>query len=146
MPPSSMRPRRASASNGIMYRRVRLSHRTFVTGAVAVVGLWMVGSLIQAISLNLSLSRQAAELRDQNAALSASNDGYRRDIAALSSGSAAEEEARKDGYARSDERLYVIATPPPPSALPTKVAARSRPGRSGPFDAIWRFLTGAPGS
>jgi cell division protein FtsB len=140
-----MRPRRASASNGIVYRRVRLSHQTILIGAIAVVGLWMVGSLIQEISINQSLSSQAAELRDQNAALRATNDGYRRDITAVSSGAAAEEEARKDGYARSDEKLYVIATPPP-SAATTNVAARSRSGGSGPLDAIWRFLTNGHGS
>lgn len=146
MPASSMRPRRASASNGILYQRVRFSHRTLLVGAVGVVALWMVGSLIQEISLNQSLSHQAAELRDQNAALSASNDGYRRDIAAVSSGAAAEEEARKDGYARGDEKLYVIATPPPSSPPPVNVAARSRSARSGPLDALWRFLTGANGN
>lgn len=141
-----MRPRRASASNGILYQRVRLSPRTVLIGAMGVVALWMVGSLIQEISLNQSLSHQAAELRDQNAALSASNEGYRRDIAAVSSGAAAEEEARKDGYARSDEKLYLIATPPPSSPRPINVAAHSRSAPNGPFDAIWHFLTGANGS
>ncbi|HEY4024784.1 MAG TPA: septum formation initiator family protein [Candidatus Dormibacteraeota bacterium] len=138
-----MRQRRASASNGILDKRVRLSHQTFLLAAMAVIGLWMVGSLAQEISLNQSLSRQSADLRDRNAALRATNDQYRKDIAAVSSGAAAEEEARKDGYARSDEKLYLIATPPP--ATPAPVAAKQKPASSSsgsPFDALRHMLLG----
>src|SRR5262245_55358887 len=103
----AMRPRRASASNGTVNKRMRLSHETFILGAMALFGLWMVGSLLQELSLNQSLSRQVAALRERNASVQATNDGYRRDIAAISSGAAGEEEARKDGYARKDEQLYI---------------------------------------
>ncbi|SRR6266566_7195013 len=143
-----MRPRRASASNGTVNQRVRLSQQTVLLGATAVAALWMVGSLLQEVTLNQSLSRQAATLRDQNAALQQTNDGYRRDIGAISSGAAGEEEARKDGYARKDEKLYIIATPPPPTAAPAaRPRSRAAPGGAGnPLEPLWRLVTGFPGS
>jgi cell division protein FtsB len=137
-----MRPRRASASNGIVNKRVRLSHETLLLGGMALAGLWMVGSLLQELSLNHSLGRQAATLRQQNAALESTNDGYRKDIGAISSGAAAEEEARKDGYARSDERLYIIATPPPPTPAPAPRRAASSGSASNPIQWLWHLLTG----
>ena len=139
-----MRLRRASASNGIVDRRVRLSHETVRLAARALIGLWMVGSLIQQASVNQSLNRQAAELREENAALAVTNDQYRRDIAAVSSGAAAEEEARKDGYARSDEKLYLIGTPPPPTPRPSRPAQPQ--SARGPLETIWHLLFGPPGT
>jgi cell division protein FtsB len=134
-----MRPRRASASNGIVDKRVRFSHQTFLLAAMTVFGLWMVGSLFQELSLNASLNQQAASLRDQNTALRTTNDSYRKDIGAVTSGAAAEEEARKDGYARSGEKLYVVATPP--AAQPAPAAAKkSGGGPGGPLDALRHLL------
>jgi cell division protein FtsB len=136
-----MRPRRASASNGIVDKRVRLSHQTLLLAAMAVAALWMAGSLVQELSLNQSLSHQASDLRAQNAALSTTNGEYRRDIAAVSSGAAAEEEARKDGYARSNEKLYLVGTPPPPPTQPPSKAKANGSG-GGPLDALRRLFGG----
>src|SRR2546423_15432383 len=114
-----MRLRRASASNGIVDRRVRLSHQTFILAGMAVVGLWMAGSLVQELSLNQSLSHQATDVRDQNAALRQTNAEYQRDIASESSGAAGEEEARRDRDAPRDRKPYPLGKPPPPPpALP----------------------------
>lgn len=137
-----MRPRRASASNGIVNRRLRLSHQTVLGAVIAVIGLWMIGSLVQEISLEHSLSQQASKLREQNAALEATNQGYRRDIAAVSSGAAAEEEARKDGYARSEERTYIIATPPPPTPQPRRPKTGAPTGPAAALQAAWNFMLG----
>lgn len=133
-----MRPRRASASNGIVDKRVRLSHQTFILAGMAVLALWMAGSLVQELSLNESLSHQAAGLRDQNASLQATNGEYRKDIASVSSGAAAEEEARRAGYARSNEKLYLVATPPPPTPAPKPKASSSKGGN--PLDALLHLL------
>jgi len=136
-----MRPRRASASNGIVDKRVRLSHQTFLLTAMALFGLWMAGSLFQELSLNQSLSQQAASLRDQNASLRSTNGAYHKDINAVTSGAASEEEARKDGYARGSEKLYLVATPPPSTPPPT--AARRPAGTSGnPLDALRHLFGG----
>jgi len=136
-----MRPRRASASNGILDKRVRLSHQTLLLAAVAVASLWMAGSLVQELSLNQSLSHQASDLRAQNAALSTTNGEYRRDITAVSSGAAAEEEARKDGYARSNEKLYLVGTPPPPPT-PAPPKAKASGSGGGPLDALRHLFGG----
>lgn len=133
-----MRSRRVSVTNGIVDRRIRLSPRTVLLAAMGVVGLWLTGAFLQEVSLNQSLSRQAADLRSRNAALAAANQGYSRDIQAVSSGAAAEETARMAGYARSDEQLYIVTTPSP-SPSPRLVAQRSP---DGPLQAIWHFLTG----
>ena len=58
-----MRPRRASASNGIVDKRVRLSHQTFILAGMAVLALWMAGSLVQELSLNRANSVKEAIVR-----------------------------------------------------------------------------------
>jgi cell division protein FtsB len=136
-----MRPRRASASNGIVDKRVRLSHQTVILAAMGVVALWMAGSLVQELSLNASLSHQTSDLETRNAALRTTNDEYRRDIAAVSSGAAAEEEARKGGYARNDERLYLVATPPPATPAP-RPKPKPAPAWNGPFDLLRHLFIG----
>jgi len=124
---------------------MRLSHQTILLAILALIALWMLGSLIQEIALDRSLSHQATELRRQNAAIAATNQGYQRDIADVASGAAAEEEARKDGYARSDEHLYIVATPPPPTPAPHPAGANAPSGAEGVLHAILRFLTSRPG-
>jgi cell division protein FtsB len=136
-----MRPRRASASNGIVDRRVRVSHETLILAAMAVVALWMAGSLAQELSLNAALSGQTGDLRARNAALRTTNDEYRRDIAAVSSGAAAEEEARRGGYARGDEKLYLVATPPPPTPAP-RPKAKAAPAWPGPLELLRHVFIG----
>src|SRR5262249_60320431 len=100
-----MRPRRASVSNGVVNRRMRLSPQAILLAVLAVIGFWMVGSLVQELSLDRSLSHQASQLRDQTAAIAATNQDYQRDTAAVSSGPQAEEEARRAAYARRRARL-----------------------------------------
>jgi hypothetical protein len=134
-----MRPRRASASNGIVDKRVRLSHQTFILAAMAVFGLWMLGSLFQELALNQSLGQQRADLQNQNSALASTNDSYRKDIGAVTSGASAEEEARKDGYARSNERLYLVGTPPPSTPVPAAVR-KPAPGSGNPLDVLRRLF------
>lgn len=76
---------------------------------------WALSSLLQEAYLEHQLSAQAGRIAQQNAALATQNDGYQRDILALQTGAAAEEDARLNGYARSDEKVYVIAPAPSPS-------------------------------
>jgi len=140
-----MRPRRASVSNGVVNRRMRLSHHAILLAILALIAVWMIVSLIQEIALDRSLSHQATELRRQNAAIAATNQGYQRDIADVTSGAAAEEEARKDGYARSDEHLYLVATPPPPTPAPHRPGGNAPSGGGAVLQAILRFLTSRPG-
>ncbi|MGH7876833.1 MAG: septum formation initiator family protein, partial [Candidatus Dormibacteraceae bacterium] len=62
------------------------------------------------------LGAQAQALSRQNAQLTAANQGYAQDIADVASGAAAEEEARQNGYARSDEKVYLLSQTAPSRA------------------------------
>jgi cell division protein FtsB len=133
-----MRSRRPSTSHGIVDQRLHFSREALVLGVLALVFLWLVVSLGQELYLDLQLAHQVAELRKSNAEMEAANQSYQRDIAASMAGAAAEEEARQNGYARPDERLYLIGSPAPdpspwsptpgPSSSPTSSPAARRPG------------------
>ena len=85
---------------------------------VAAIGVWVVYSFAQEAYLNYRLSAQASALRQQNASLKVQEAGYHRDIVASMAGAAAEEEARINGYARPDERVYVVGRPASNAASP----------------------------
>ena len=138
-----MRQRRASASNGALRpRSLRASREVLLLVGLALVAIWIVWAFAQEVFLSYQLTRDASDLKNQNAALQVANEGYRRDIAAVSSGGAAEEEARLNGYVRSDEKLYVVSQP-------TSAAPQSRPGGPGSGGAgqtgvvrqAWDWLT-----
>jgi cell division protein FtsB len=121
-----MRHHRASAIYGIVnQQRIRLSRRRLAAIGIAAVTSWMVWSFAQEVLLSHDLSHQAAELRQQNAALQSENRGYQRDIAASTSGAAAEEDARDDGYSKPREKLYLVGDPPP------RVAPKARASHAG---------------
>ena len=101
-----------------------LSMRHAVTSAVVlVVALWVGYAFAQEAYLSHKLSQQAADIRHQNAVLAGQNQGYKKDVQAITSGSANEEEARLNGYAKPNERTFLVTTPPSPS--PTPVASPS---------------------
>jgi cell division protein FtsB len=89
----------------------------------AVVALWIGWAFVQEGYLSHKLSQQSADLRRQNAALAAQNVGYKKDVQAITSGSANEEEARLNGYAKPDEKTYLVTTPPSPSPTPPATAS-----------------------
>jgi cell division protein FtsB len=120
-----MRQRRASASNGVLRpRSVRASREVLLLLGLALVAIWIIWGFAQEVFVSYQLARDASDLKSQNAVLQVANEGYRRDIAAVSSGGAAEEEARLNGYVRSDEKLYVVSQP-------AAGAGQSRSGGSG---------------
>src|SRR5579871_3312619 len=107
------------------------SKRLLVLLLLAALGGWAVYSLAQESYLDLQLSGQAAQLQQQNDALAAQNDGYRRDTLALQSGAAAEEDARLNGYSKADEKVYLVGpppSPPPPATAHARVAHTARAG------------------
>jgi cell division protein FtsB len=90
--------------------------RHAVIGIVALVGvLWAGAGFAQEAYLSHKLSDQVASLKKQNAVLAAQNIGYHKDVQALSSGVADEEEARRNGYAKPNEKLYLVMPVPSPS-------------------------------
>ena len=90
--------------------------RHAVIGWAALVGVIGAGAAFaQEAYGSHKLSDQVANMRHQNAVLAAQNAGYRKDVQALSSGVADEEEARLNGYAKPSEKLYLVTVPPSPS-------------------------------
>jgi cell division protein FtsB len=80
---------------------------------VVVVGviLWGVWAFGSELWLNVRLAQQVESLKQQNAGLAISNDQVRNQLKVADSPAALEEAARKQGYARSSERVYVIVSP-----------------------------------
>lgn len=94
-----------------------IRHALVIAGILVAV-VWVGYAFVQEASIGHRLSQEAADLRHQNTVLAAQNQGYHKDIQALTSGSANEEEARMNGYARPNERIFLITTPPSPSPTP----------------------------
>lgn len=96
-----------------------LSMRHVITSAVfLVVALWAGYAFAQEAYVSHRLLQQAADLRHQNAVLTAQNQGYHKDVQAITSGAANEEEARLNGYSKPNERTFLVTTPPSPSPTP----------------------------
>ena len=101
---------------------VRHAVIALIAGAAFV---WGGVAFAQEAYLSHKLSDQVANLRKQNAVLTGQNAGYHKDVAALKSGVADEEEARLNGYARPNERLYLVTAPVSPSPSTTASASPS---------------------
>jgi cell division protein FtsB len=87
--------------------------------AIVAAAIWAGIAFTQEAYIGHKLSQQAADLRRQNTVLAAQNQGYHKDVQAITSGAADEEEARLNGYAKPQERLYLITAAPSPSPTPT---------------------------
>ena len=101
-----------------------------VVGVVVFWGVWAFGS---EMIVNLRLSEQVSSLRSQNARLAASNAETRRALEGAASTSALEELARKQGFTRPGEQLYVIVSPGPKASVPAPgpTSATQAGGNSG---------------
>jgi cell division protein FtsB len=115
--------------------------RQFVLLALLLVAaVWVAYAFAQEVILNHQLNAQAADLRRQNATVAAQNDGYRRDLLASSVGAAAGEDARAHGYARSDERVYVVGGPAPSAATPPPARVKVRVEGRGFWESLGRWI------
>jgi cell division protein FtsB len=112
------------------------------TAAILLWGVWAFGS---EVVLNLRLGHQAGQLKAQNTQLAAENAQAQRDLASAASPSAMEEEARKYGFARPSENVYIIVKPSP---SPAATAGAGHPGRSaearaaGGVGGAWQAVVG----
>ena len=82
-----------------------------IAGGVALI--WIGIAFAQEAYVSQRLGAQVSDLRHQNAQIAAQNAGYRKDVQALTNGTADEEEARKNGFARPHERTFLVTTPSP---------------------------------
>ncbi len=137
----------AVATAGEVNKRVPWSRDLLLLLGVGVAGVWVVWSFAQEAVVDQRMAFQASQLRAQNSALAAQNQGYQKDIEAMTSGAAAEEEARLNGYARSDEKLYLVSRPtagagaasPAPAAAPA-AARKVQTDEVGPVETVRRWL------
>jgi hypothetical protein len=104
------------------------------------VAVWVAYAFAQEAFLNHQLNAQAADLRRQNAVVAAQNEGYRRDLLASAAGAAAGEDARAHGYARSDERVYVVGGPAPSAANPPAARAKVSIEGRGVWESLGRWI------
>ena len=120
------------------------SARFLLLIALGIIAGWALYSLVQESYLAFQLNQQAAQLKRQNDSLAAQNQGYQRDTLALQSGAAAQEDARLNGYARSDERVYLVGPPPTPSPAAKRTAEQHHPNSkpSGFWAWLWGRLAG----
>ena len=90
--------------------------QTVILIAAGLVLLWGIVAFAQEAYISHRLGQQVTDLRRQNANIAAQNDGYRRDVAAITNGTADEEEARLSGFARPNEKVFIVTTPSPTPA------------------------------
>jgi pyruvate dehydrogenase E2 component (dihydrolipoamide acetyltransferase) len=111
---------------------------------VAVVGAWVTYAVYAATTAGHALDGRVHALQKENAALRQQVDLRKRELASASSGGWLEEEARRLGYVRPGDRIYVLATPgsklPPdggvdPGPLPGAPTPNPRPAAPAPAPA-----------
>jgi cell division protein FtsB len=101
---------------------------------------WVVVGFTQEVLLTHQLNAQAAALRQQNSGIVAANDGYQRDIQVSSAGATVDEDARAHGYARNDERVYVVGGPNPAPAAPAKPTVKVEGTQIGIWQQLGRWI------
>ncbi|TAN32287.1 hypothetical protein EPN29_08920 [bacterium] len=125
-----MRHSRAIVAAGTVRTNALGMRHAILVAAVSVTVIWAGVAFAQEAYIGHKLNQQVADLRRQNAVLAGQNQGYRKDAEAITSGAANEEEARLNGYARPQERLYLVTTAPspspkPPPSAPPKVSPKA---------------------
>ena len=104
---------------------------------LAAAATWVAVAFGQEVLLTHQLNAQAAEMRQQNAGIALANQGYRKDLQLSSAGATVDEDARAHGYARNDERVYVVSGP---SAAATASAPRPTVKVEGQRLGVWEQL------
>jgi cell division protein FtsB len=124
-PRSTMRYNRVIVASGTL-RTSAFGVRHLVVFAVVLVALiWAGVAFAQEAYIGHKLSQQVADLRHQNGVFAAQNQGYKKDVQSITSGTADEEEARLNGYSKPQERLYLVTAAPSPSPTPAATPSPS---------------------
>ena len=110
-----MRQSKAIVAAGTVRTSAFGMRHALVIVVVLVAAVWAAVAFAQEAYIGHRLTQQVTDLRKQNVVLAAQNQGYRKDVQAITSGTANEEEARLNGYSRPQERLYLVTAVPTPS-------------------------------
>jgi cell division protein FtsB len=127
-----MRHSKAITAAGTLRSNAFGMRQAIIVVVAAVALVWAGAAFAQEAYLSHKLNQQAADLRHQNAELAAQNQGYRKDVQTITSGAAAEEEARQSGYARPNERTYLVAPAPSPSPSPKPTSSPTASASASP--------------
>ena len=125
-----MRYNRVIVASGTLRTSAFGVRHALVMAIVLVAMIWTGIAFAQEAFIGHKLSQQVADVRNQNAVLAAQNQGYKKDVQAITSGAADEEEARLNGYAKPQERLYLVTAAPSPSPTPSPSPSPSASPRS----------------
>ena len=120
-----MRYNRVIVASGTLRTSAFGMRQAVLTAVVLVALIWAGVAFAQEAYIGHRLSQQVGDLRNQNVVLAAQNQGYKKDVQAITSGTANEEEARLNGYAKPQERLYLVTAAPSPSPTPSATATPS---------------------
>jgi cell division protein FtsB len=121
-----MRYTTALTAPGVPRPRRSGLRRIALTIVFALAAAWALYAYAQEAYVNHKLGQQVSDLHRQNALIAEQNQGYHRDIQAITTGAADEEEARLSGYSRPQERVYLVTAPPsptPPAPSPSPKAS-----------------------
>jgi cell division protein FtsB len=91
--------------------RRTLTRRRLLAVAVAVIGAWVSYAVYAATTAGHALDGRVRALQKENAALHQQVDLRKRELTSASSGGWLEEEARRLGYVRPGDRIFVLASP-----------------------------------
>src|ERR1700730_17758562 len=120
-----MRYNRVIVASGTLRTSAFGMRHALVLAVVLGARLWAGVAFAQEAYIGHKMSQQVADLLHQNTVLAAQNQGYKKDVEAITSGTASEEEARLNGYAKPQERLYLVTAAPSPSPTPSPSASPS---------------------
>jgi cell division protein FtsB len=120
-----MRYNRVIVASGTLRTSAFGVRHAVVIAVVMAALIWAGVAFAQEAFVGHKLSQQVTDLRHQNVVLSAQNQGYKKDVQAITSGAADEEEARLNGYSKPQERLYLVTAAPSPSPTPPAAASPS---------------------
>jgi hypothetical protein len=98
----------------------------------ALAALWALYAYAQEAYLSHKLGSQVSDLHRQNALIAEQNQGYHKDIQAITTGAADEEEARLSGYSRPQERVYLVTDPPSPTPATPSPTPKASPSPATP--------------
>jgi cell division protein FtsB len=98
----------------------------------ALAAIWALYAYAQEAYLSHKLDQQVSDLRRQNAQIAQQNQGYHKDIQALTTGAADEEEARLSGYSRPQEKVYLVTAPPSPTPSAQSPSPKASPASPAP--------------
>src|SRR6202163_2325273 len=122
-----MRYNRVMVASGTLRTSAFGVRHAVVIAVVLVALIWSGIAFAQEAFIGHKLSEHVADLRHQNVVLAAQNQGYKKDVQGITSGTADEEEARLNGYSKPQERLYLVTAAPFPAPTPAPSAPTSAP-------------------